>query len=151
MTYPELGAVQASRTVDYDYAHGWLRSVKNLATGQSLLTNATYHPSGLLASLPLGNGFTAWNTADPFGMARPSRLYTTGVSSGTNFDTGAYAYDAAGNVTAIGTSSFAYDEVSRLTAATVCLPPQSLLFSDGFETGDPTAWSGGEGYPGSPT
>ncbi len=53
-------------------------------------------------------------------MARPGRLRTTGASE--NFDTGAMAYDGAGNVTEMGTDRYAYDLSSRVRDARVQVP-----------------------------
>ena len=36
-----------------------------------------------------------------------------------SWSSGAYGYDGAGNIKAIGTSSYAYDKVSRLVSATL--------------------------------
>lgn len=52
-------------------------------------------------------------------MRRPKAISVTGVSSGTAFATGDYAFDGAGNITAMGTDSFYYDDRMRLEGATV--------------------------------
>jgi hypothetical protein len=53
---------------------------------ETVLTAATYRPHGGLASYTTGNGVTTFLRPDSHGMARPSRIETTGASA--NFDTG---------------------------------------------------------------
>jgi YD repeat-containing protein len=53
---------------------------------------------------------------DPYSMARPSRFRTT--NTGANWDSGAYGYDGAGNITAIGLDSYYYDKVGRILYGT---------------------------------
>ncbi|MDY7093083.1 MAG: RHS repeat-associated core domain-containing protein, partial [Acidobacteriota bacterium] len=60
------------------------------------------------------------------GMARPARLQLAKPQPGGNtqtlFDTGFYAYDGAGNISAIGANRYTYDETSRLLSASVSRP-----------------------------
>ncbi len=91
-------------------ALGWLTAVPNYATA------IAYHPNGMVASVNHQNGTTDTVGADPNGMRRPASYATTGP---TTWSSGAYAYDGAGNVLAIGGSSFTYDLVSRLTSGSV--------------------------------
>ncbi|MBI4917813.1 MAG: RHS repeat-associated core domain-containing protein [Acidobacteria bacterium] len=71
----------------------------------------------MLKSVAHGNGVTVTHGLDPHGMRRPGSIATSGVT-GTpgNWDSGAYAYDGAGNVTRIGEEWYTYDLVSRLAA-----------------------------------
>jgi hypothetical protein len=54
---------------------------------------------------------------DPFSMRRPSSEGAAG--SFASWSSGAYTYDGSGNITRIGTSSYTYDSVSRLTSGTL--------------------------------
>ena len=60
---------------------------------------------------------------DPFEMRRPASTTTTTTASAVRWSTGGYAYDGAGNVKTIGTHTFTYDKVSRLTASNQYLEP----------------------------
>ena len=48
---------------------------------------------------------------------RPGAVEPNDVSK--TWDTGEYKYDAAGNITAIGTQSFTYDPMGRLGSASI--------------------------------
>src|SRR5262249_26775370 len=50
-------------------------------------------------------------------LPRPTSIGTSGASS--NFATGAYSYDGAGNIMAMGPDAFSYDSRSRLVSATL--------------------------------
>ncbi len=104
------GTAPTSLTTTYTFTNGWLTAVPNYATA------IAYHPNGMVASVNHQNGTTDTVGADPNGMRRPASYATTGP---TTWSSGAYAYDGAGNVTAIGGSSFTYDLVSRLTSGSV--------------------------------
>lgn len=56
------------------------------------------------AALPLDDHVLAGNPPSQ----RPARIHTTGQCGGA-FDTGLYSFDGAGNVTAMGSSTFTYD------------------------------------------
>ena len=118
LTYPRCthaacnGGALSSRSVSFGYTNGFLTSVPSYAT------SIAYHPNGMVKNVVHANGVT-WNqAADPYGMARPASYSTTGATS-NNWTSGTYSYDGAGNVTAIGGSTFTYDAVSRLTASSV--------------------------------
>ncbi len=102
---------QPARTVAHGYMNGFLTSVSGFAS------SLAYHPNEMLASVVHANGVTDVYGLDPQSMRRPARIQTTGVS-GTNFDTGTYAYDGAGNVKTMGSDVFVYDGVSRLVSGT---------------------------------
>ncbi|MFQ5527298.1 MAG: RHS repeat-associated core domain-containing protein, partial [Thermoanaerobaculia bacterium] len=107
-----VSAGEPSRTVAYSYDNDFLTAVAGYAS------SITYHPNGMVSGINHANGVTDLWTADPYGMRRPARI-TTSPTSIYTFDTGAYAYDSAGNIKAMGQDSFAYDEVNRLVSATV--------------------------------
>ncbi|MGV8039477.1 MAG: RHS repeat domain-containing protein [Thermoanaerobaculaceae bacterium] len=75
--------------------------------------------------MEVGDGVVDTQTIDATNlMARPASISTANAimrGSGTdgNWSTGTYAYDAAGNITAMGAQPFHYDGVSRLTSGTV--------------------------------
>jgi hypothetical protein len=70
-----------------------------------------------------GNGVVEQVGAGAYGMARPSYHRTLGAlgarGASGDWNSGTYAYDGAGNVKAMGASSFAYDALSRLTEGRV--------------------------------
>jgi len=115
LTYPRCthsgcnGAALTSRTVTFGYTNGWLTSVPNYAG------SITYHPNGMANQVAHTNGVTYTQANDPNAMRRPASYATTGAA--INWTSGAYAYDGAGNVTAIGANAYLYDPVSRLTSA----------------------------------
>ena len=101
-----------ARTITHGYTNGFLTSVGGFAS------SITYHPNEMIASVVHSNGVTDLFELDPNSMRRPARIRTTGVPSGSNFDTGTYTYDGAGNVKEIGDRSYTYDGVSRLVQGT---------------------------------
>ena len=101
----------AGRTATYGYTQGFLTSVPGYAS------SLTYHGNRTLSQVVHTNGVTDVWEADPNKMQRPYRIRTTG-STDTNFDTNYFAYDGAGNVSAIGSDTYHYDGVSRLLSGT---------------------------------
>ena len=119
LTYPRCthagcnGAALTSRTIDFEYANGWLTRVPTYADP------ITYHPNGMVHQVSHTHGVTYTQALDPNSMRRPASYATSGVLPSTdNWTSGAYAYDGAGNVTAIGSNTYTYDKVSRLLSAT---------------------------------
>lgn len=114
------------RTVYTTYAAGFLTAVEPYYA-----TAITYHPSGMTDKVTHARrivsvepGVVDWQSIATNEMARPAQIWTEGATlSGTgadgDWDTGVYAYDGAGNITAMGVQGFDYDTVSRLTAGTV--------------------------------
>ena len=118
VTYPTTPAVSGNaRTISYSYSQGLLTGVAGYAT-------LTYQANGLLNAVTHGTGSAAvtetW-TADPNGMSRPAGIV---VKRGTEtlWNSGNYAYDGAGNITAIGNLTFTYDALNRLVAWTTTKP-----------------------------
>jgi len=92
---------------------GWLSSVPGYAN------SITYHPNGMVHQVAHTNGVTYTQANDPDSMRRPASYATSGVLPSTdNWTSGSYADDGAGNVTAIGSNTYTYDQVSRLLSAT---------------------------------
>ena len=100
------------RTVTNTYTKGRLTAVSGYAS------SITYQPNGMIDQVVHTNGVTWTQTADLNGMARPRSYTTSGVTNGNNWATGAYAYDGAGNIKAIGNNTYYYDLVSRLKSST---------------------------------
>ena len=71
----------------------------------------------MVDQITLGNGVAVSEGLDSSGMPRVASIATSGAS--TNWSSGAYAYDGAGNVKSIGTLHFVYDKASRLTSGGV--------------------------------
>jgi hypothetical protein len=94
---------------------------------QPVVSSVTYNPGGGLASYTSGNNITTTIAPDPNGMARPSRIST----SGGGFDTGLYTYDGAGNILKTGSDTFTYDAASRLLSANLGGSPQNYSY-DGW-------------------
>jgi RHS repeat-associated protein len=130
VSYPQTptSAVAANRTVGNTYANGFLTSVGTYAS------EIKYHPNGspdeVLHGLSPNATVQKW-TRDPDHMARPCSILaappgtTIAASAGApcgytitgnigNWNTGRYLYDASGNITQIGTRSYAYDWLNRL-------------------------------------
>ncbi len=121
-TYPDCSYLHcseatASHVVTQGFTAGLLTSVPQFASA------ITYHPNGLWAHVAHTNGVTDVQEADVSGLGRPGRLSTTGASD--NFDSGAIAYDGAGNVTKMGADRYVYDLLSRVSEAAVEVPHES--------------------------
>ncbi|MGC8724815.1 MAG: carboxypeptidase regulatory-like domain-containing protein, partial [Acidobacteriota bacterium] len=108
------GSTSFGYTLTSAYQHGGLLS-KSFQDGQGV-SGIQYFPSGSLQSLAYTNGTTTSFTQDAV-----ERLHEISVanSSSTLWSTGLYTYDGAGNILSIGSDSFDYDQLSRLTSATV--------------------------------
>ncbi len=93
------------------------------AAGQTVASSVTYNPSGGLASYTSGNGVVTTIVPDDSRMPRPKRIFTSEVSPpSSNFDTGDFTYDGAGNITSMKRTeededTFTYDAASRLLSA----------------------------------
>lgn len=129
--YPQTttaSGVAGDRNVGYAYTNGFLTSVGTYAS------SITYQPSGMPDQVTHGLAPYAtiqkW-TPDPSHMARPCSILvappgTTLTVNGSapcdltisgnaaSWNSGQYHYDAAGNITQIGTRSYVYDFLSRL-------------------------------------
>jgi RHS repeat-associated protein len=107
------GTFMEARTFDYGLP------VSISANGIPVVVRATYRPSGALASYVAGtntgHNVTTTIAEDTTGYPRPGRISTAGASS--NFDTGLYSYDGAGNIKTIGSDTLTYDKESRLLTA----------------------------------
>jgi RHS repeat-associated protein len=80
----------------------------------------TYHSNGMVHQITHANGqVDTWALASHM-MARPASITSTrpGQTFPVSWSSGAYGYDGAGNITAIGSDSFHYDLVGRLVKGT---------------------------------
>jgi hypothetical protein len=115
--YPTgLATSEPARSVSHVYDRGFLTSIPGYAE------SFTYHDNLALASVAHSNGVTDGIGRDPHRMGRPAALWTSGVAGGENWNSGAYAYDGAGNIKSLGGNRFRYDGVSRLREASVWIP-----------------------------
>lgn len=85
--------------------------------------NLGYHVTGLVNDVCFvngGSGCVSHDTmaVDTTGMARPASMSWM-YGGGTTLSTGAYSYDGAGNISAIGTDQYLYDKAGRLARATI--------------------------------
>ncbi|HEV7505183.1 MAG TPA: RHS repeat-associated core domain-containing protein [Thermoanaerobaculia bacterium] len=103
-----------ARTVQNTYSQGLLTGVSAGVTNYGTIS---YYPNLLVSQVVHGNGVVDTQGNDPFSMRRPSSEGASGPSAA--WSSGAYSYDGAGNITRIGTSSYTYDAVSRLTSGTI--------------------------------
>lgn len=111
---------------ELDFAYD-LSALKRVAPriGVPYVANVEYHLNGMVSQLQYGN-LTSDNFAlDSSGMQRIAAITTTDVTGAppSALSTGAYLYDDAGNIKAIGADRFRYDPAMRLTYA-------SQLFGD---------------------
>jgi YD repeat-containing protein len=92
--------------------------------GIPLVHDVTYNPSGAIASYKTGLNATNDVTTTITPDVLPSRPHAiTAVRGATSlYDSGNHSYDGAGNVTTIGSDSFAYDARSRLLSASLAGP-----------------------------
>jgi RHS repeat-associated protein len=122
ITYPSCistGCTNGSATLtdlSLSYTKGLLTAVGTPASSGAYASSIAYQPNGTLATVSHANNLVETWTADDNGMARPKSISASGA--GASWSTGNYTYDAAGNIAAIGTKSFGYDGVNRLTSYT---------------------------------
>ena len=116
LTYPKCSTgsclnQDTSHTLTSTYANGWLTGL----TGNGTVNYAsaiTYHSNGMVHRIPHGNGVVDTIARDPSFLPRPASYSTSGAIS--NWSSGTYAYDGAGNVKRTGGSYYVYDLLSRV-------------------------------------
>lgn len=125
----------SARRYEYRYNRGYLDGLFDSSGVEFLKPGASppalgYTPAGSLESVRFKNGTTTDYARDK--MDRPFSITVTGPAPGgggqTLWSTGAYAYDGANNISAIGSQQFAYDLSLRLKEAKVS--PQASNPSD---------------------
>ncbi len=103
----------AARSVPLTYESGYLKSVGGWAS------SITYHWNGLPYYVTHQNGVQWKEDRRPDGMPMPYQITTIGgIPSGSNYSSGVYAFDGAGDIKSIGSDHFLYDKVGRLTEST---------------------------------
>ncbi|MDP9193798.1 MAG: hypothetical protein M3P06_19055 [Acidobacteriota bacterium] len=108
------------RAIQHGYTNGALKSAGTWAS------NITYRPNGTIDTVTHGTASSAtlekWE-ADPNGMARPRRIYSTNAT-GTEelWSSGSYEFDGSGNIKKIGNTSYLYDAFGRLNAWSIANP-----------------------------
>ena len=106
--------------------------VSEYANGIPAVAGVGYRASGSLATYATGFGFgkNMLTTIAKDALFRPTDISTTRQDLSTaSFDTGTYTYDGVGNIMAIGSDSFNYDLLSRLTLATLAgYPTQNYSY-----------------------
>ena len=117
--YPVCGGlspcnVAGARNLTHDYTNGWLTNVRE---GSSSWGSIAYHNNGMVASVTHTNQMQSVYGKDPRQMQRPASISAS--YGGTSYwGTGAYGYDSAGNVRAMGNDYYVYDVLGRLTQGT---------------------------------
>jgi RHS repeat-associated protein len=121
-TLPKL-ATDSAVTANMQYSNG-IPIGMSITSGPSIVSNATYHPYGGVASWKAANNITTTIAADAALLPRPASI----SSSSGGFSTGAFTYDGAGNITKMNPDTFTYDDRSRLIASTVSGTPLSYQY-----------------------
>ena len=103
--YPQIAGVGTARTVSYAYTNGWLTDVTGYAT-------LSYWTNGMVNAIVHANGVTDTYGKDANDLARPASIATSGAAS--NWSSGTYQYDGAGNIVKVGADYYLYDKVSRV-------------------------------------
>jgi RHS repeat-associated protein len=136
LSYPQCThgacAAPSPRTVSFAYSEDLLSAVGTPSNAGYYASSITYHPNLLVNQVVHTNNpadatksLTDTYANDPNLMRRPASITVTTPASAVRWSTGGYTYDGAGNVKAIGTHTFTYDKVSRLTASNQYLEPTS--------------------------
>jgi len=98
--------------VSYGYTNGFLTAVPSYATSISYSVNTMPY------QIAHANGVSATYGLDSNRIQRVAGVTTTGAST-NNLNLTPFAYDGADNIKSIGSQTFVYDKVSRLTSATI--------------------------------
>ncbi len=118
VTYPDDGAIpDPARTVSYTTSYGFLTAVPDYT---AVPTGITYSVNMMPSQLSFPNGVSVSLGLDPANIQRVASIATSGAS--TNWSTGTYGFDGAGNIKSLTRSpsdldTYVYDKVSRLTSA----------------------------------
>lgn len=116
--YPVATDANTVRTVALGHNYGFLTSVTDTAPNPDVTYGTiSYQPNLTINQIVRNNGTTDTIGLDASYLPRPASIGTAG--SYASWSSGAYAYDGTGNTKAIGSSSFLYDNLSRIGSATV--------------------------------
>ena len=118
LSYPtclhsECAGTGPARTVDFNYTRGFLSSIPGYAN------NLYYQLGGMFWQAHHANGVTETVEHAHRNLPRPGNIKTSGTTIG---ELGAYAYDGAGNIKAIGGQQYLYDRMSRLVSGDIEIP-----------------------------
>jgi RHS repeat-associated protein len=123
-------AAPSPRTVNFTYGDDLLSAVGIPGNAGYYASALSYYPNLMVSQVVHTNNpadssksLTDTYANDPNLMRRPASISVTTPTSVSRWTSGTYNYDGAGNVKAIGTHTFTYDKVSRLTAANLYLEP----------------------------
>jgi RHS repeat-associated protein len=119
--YPDDSAIaDPVRKVINTYTQGLLTGVCEGSAPPTCTTNyatpISYHPNVMVNAVQHANGVMVTYARDDNDMRRPKSIATSGAA--TNWSSGTYGYDGAGNIKTIGADTFTYDLVSRLKEGT---------------------------------
>ena len=127
-------AAPAPRTVNFTYGDDLLSAVGIPGNAGYYASALSYYPNLMVDQVVHTNNpadssksLTDTYANDPNLTRRPASITVTTPTSVARWSSGAYAYDGAGNVKTIGTHTFTYDKVSRLTAASFYLEPTASI------------------------
>jgi len=121
LTYPDDGTGQRTlRDLTSQYKNGYLNKLKDTpSNGDTHVSDIQYNAAGGIREIDMPK---SQDIITPDARSRPSKVVfnqlLNGQQTSTLFDSGAYAYDGAGNISRIGTGkSYIYDEANRLVHA----------------------------------
>ena len=135
LAYPECdrapcSGIGGSRLVDYRYSEGMLSGISGF------VQNVTYHRNGDLDRFVHANGTADRRILDQGWRLESIRVHATdggGNDGAMLWSTGDFAYDAAGNIQAIGDDDYAYDLMGRLVDANVRFDGASARETIGYD------------------
>ena len=123
-------AAPSPRTVSFTYGDDLLSAVGIPGNAGYYASALSYYPNLMVNQVVHTNNpadssksLTDTYANDPNLMRRPASISVTTPTAVSRWTSGTYTYDGAGNVKAIGTHTFTYDKVSRLTTANLYLEP----------------------------
>jgi len=127
--FGDCTASDTPRTVTFGRTYGRLTSVPGYTGTANGVSEITYHDNGLVHQVPHSNGVLFTQQNDPNGIARPAGM-TAANSSATLWTAGTHTYDGNGSLKAIGTQTFVYDSLSRVTQGSVGGSTQSYTYDN---------------------
>ncbi len=134
VTYPDDGAIpDPARTVSYTTSYGFLTAVPDYT---AVPTGITYSVNMMPSQLSFPNGVSVSLGLDPANIQRVASIATSGAS--TNWSTGTYGFDGAGNIKSLTRSpsdldTYVYDKVSRLTSASFKVASATKTQTAGYD------------------
>ncbi len=142
VTYPDLSQVRYTFN-----SGGFLKKIEqkeNNGTFVNIISNFDYNPMGQITTQVYANGVTTTNTYDPTKLYRLTRKLSINTA-GLKLQDLNYIYDAVGNITqtidasqtnSAKTSNYVYDDLYRLTSATITNSANNQNYTQAF-TYDP--------------